>query len=168
MATEIKIVTERFVLRPLTEHDVTERYLAWLRDNDARKYIVAASTTEKLSDLKQYVLDKTGREDVLFLGIFEKQTGLHLGNIKYEPVDSVRGDAVMGVLIGDVAYRGRGVSGEVIAASAQWLKRWRNIRRILLGVSSENLAAIRAYERVGFVAVEGGPSGDAVLMEWVL
>ena len=95
MTTPIEIATERFLLRSLTEHDVTERYLSWLRNPDARKFITAAARTEGLSDLKRYVCDRIGRDDVLFLGIFEKTTGLHIGNIKYEPVNSEVGYAII-------------------------------------------------------------------------
>ena len=152
MEEQIKIISERFILRPLTESDVTERYLNWLGDADAQKFITAAATTKGLEDLKIYVWERSDREDVLFLGIFEKGTGLHIGNIKYEPVDPELGYAIMGVLIGDTEYRGKGVTPEVLESSAQWLKLNRNIKQILLGVSKDNVAAIRAYEKVGFIA----------------
>ena len=151
MTTPLEIATERFLLRPLTEHDVNERYLAWMHDPDARKYITAAARTERLSDLKQYVRARVDREDVIFLGIFDRDNDLHIGNIKYEPVDSRLGYAVMGVLIGHAGYRGREVASEVIVASARWLHRYRSIEKIVLGVSKDNKAAIRAYERVGFI-----------------
>lgn len=147
----MEIISERFILRPLTESDVTERYLNWLGDADAQKFITAAATTKGLEDLRIYVRERRDREDVLFLGIFEKGTGLHIGNIKYEPVNSELGYAIMGILLGDPEYRGRGVTGEVLTASAQWLKKNRRIQQILLGVDKDNYAAIRAYEKLGFV-----------------
>lgn len=150
----MEIATERFVLRPLTENDATERYLSWLQDSDALKFISSAAHTQRLSDLQQYVRERAAREDVLFLGIFDQQTRQHVGNIKYEPVDSVRGYAIMGILIGDPVYRGRGVTSEVLTATAKWLKVHRKIQSIVLGVSKDNYAAIKAYERVGFVVAE--------------
>lgn len=155
MRSQVEIVTERFLLRPLAEHDVSQRYLGWLSDLEARKFITAAAaTTQKLSDLRQYVLERIGRNDILFLGIFEKANGLHIGNIKYEPVNSVLGYAIMGILIGDSAYRGKGVTAEVLKASGKWLKENRKISQILLGVSKANHAAIRAYEKTGFVEAD--------------
>lgn len=150
MIAKIEISTERFVLRPLTVHDVTEIYLGWLSDFEVKKFITSAATFQNLSSLRQYVLDRIGREDILNLGIFDKTNGLHIGNIKYEPVNLVLGYAVMGVLIGDPAYRGKGVAAEALIASARWLKENRNTRQILLGVSKDNYMAIRTYHRVGF------------------
>ena len=118
------------------------------------------------------MLERIGRDDILFLGIFDKTNGLHIGNIKYEPVNSVLGYAVMGVLIGDPAYRGKGAAKEALNASARWLKENRNTRRILLGVSKENHVAIRAYQQVGFVVAEtphiDGSRPGVMTMAWRL
>lgn len=146
----VNIITERFLLRELKEKDITERYLEWLSDTDAKKFITAASETKDILDLRQYVLERTGVPNILFLGIFEKTNGLHIGNIKYEPVDINLGYAIMGILIGDATFRGKGVTPEVLKATAEWLKINRKINQIVLGVSKNNQGAIRAYEKVGF------------------
>jgi len=150
----IEISSERFLLRELTEENVTERYLGWLRDAEAKKFITAAARTEGLPDLKQYVRDRIGRDDILFLGIFEKTTGSHIGNIKYEPVNSLLGYAIMGILIGEPSYRGKGVGTEALITSTLWLKEHRGIKQILLGVDEENLAGMRSYEKAGFVVAD--------------
>jgi RimJ/RimL family protein N-acetyltransferase len=151
------IHTDRFHLRDLTLDDVSERYLQWFRDPDAGKYISASGATQELADLRDYVLARTGRPDILFLGIFDKATGVHIGNVKYEPVNADLGYAKMGILIGDPSYRGRGVAPEVLAGSAQWLKQHRGVTHIVLTVLADNRRAIRAYEAAGF-AVEDTPN----------
>ena len=142
------ISTNRFNLKPLTENDVTDRYAGWLNDPSTNQFISA-----KLSraDLKKYVTERSNRDDVLFLGIFSKTDGSHIGNIKYEPINSYKSYAIMGILIGDVAWRGRAAAGEVILASASWLHKNKNINQIILGVSKSNIAAIQAYKKTGFV-----------------
>lgn len=170
MPTEIE--TERFLLRELSDQDVTERYLSWFRDPDAITNISSASSTTTLEELRRYVADRVGRTDVLFLGIFERASGEHIGNLKYEPVDSVRGHAIMGILIGEPAYRGRGVAAEVLGASGRWLKEQRDIREIVLGVGRENEAAIRSYEKVGFRVSPTphipAPGSGSLTMVWPL
>lgn len=148
----VEIGTERFLLRELTEADATERYLGWLSDPDGSRYIVASGQVGGLEDLRRYIRDRRGRPDVLFLGIFDRRDMAHIGNIKFEPIDGKRGYAVMGILIGQAEWRGRGVAGEVLAASARWLGEHLGVSEILLGVDGENTPAIRAYERTGFVA----------------
>jgi ribosomal-protein-alanine N-acetyltransferase len=150
----IVIVSERFLLRPLVENDATEHYLVWLRDANAARFIATASTTQSLDDLRQYIAARCGRADVLFLGIFERHTGRHIGNVKYEPIVRESAHAVMGILIGEPDYRGRDVAREVLDASVRWLGKHRGIREIVLGVSEDNPAAIRAYEKAKFTVAE--------------
>jgi len=149
-----RIVTQRFILRPLAPEDATARYASWLADPKAQRFISAANGSPDVEALKGYIAQRCNREDVLFLGIFDKRNGLHIGNIKYEPINSELGYAIMGVLIGDPDYRSRGVTPEVLWASAVWLNHHRRIKQILLGVDEENKVAIRAYEKVGFVIAE--------------
>ncbi len=142
------IFTNRFIVRLLKVDDVTERYARWLSDEKTSKYI---SNRLNFSKLQRYVLERCDRDDVLFLGIFDKVTGLHIGNIKYEPVNSELRYAIIGILIGESVWRGKGVAAEVILASADWLHQYHNIETIVLSVSRSNRAAIRAYQKVGFV-----------------
>ena len=166
----IEMSTDRFRLRELTQDDVSERYLSWLQDGLAKRYISASALTNEIADLQKYVGERINRADVLFLGIFSRETGVHIGNIKYEPVDSERGFAVMGILIGDPESRGKGVAGEALRASAKWLWDHRGIRQILLGVHDHNLLAIKAYEKIGFQVTESPElprtRPDQLIMRW--
>lgn len=146
--SHILISTNRFNLKSLSISHVTDRYAAWLNDPLANQFI-----SEKLSltDLQKYVAVRLNREDILFLGIFNKVDELHIGNIKYEPIDFERNYAIMGILIGDAAWRGKGVASEVILASASWLHKNKGIKHIILLVNKSNIAAIRAYQKIGFI-----------------
>lgn len=147
-AFNVNILTNRFNLRQLNLSDVTQRYADWLNDPSTNDYI---SSRLSLKELQNYVIERTNRDDVLFLGIFNKVDGLHIGNIKYEPIDFEQSYAIMGILIGDSAWRGKGVAGEVILASVDWLHKNKSINHIVLGVNKTNTAAIRAYQKIGFI-----------------
>jgi len=171
-AMSTSIITPRFTLRELTQDDVTEHYLSWLHDEAAERYITEAGRTKTLDDVRRYIAERMGRDDVLFLGIFDTTTRAHIGNIKYEPIDTLRGFAVMGILIGDRQFRGMGVAGEVLRASAAWLKQHRGIRQILLGVHRDNATAIKAYERVGACLIDSPflpqSSPEQIILGWNL
>ncbi|WP_255413714.1 GNAT family N-acetyltransferase [Rhodoferax sp. TS-BS-61-7] len=137
-------------MRQLSVADVSERYLSWLRDEIAQRFIIGAHGDNDMDELRSYVSQREARDDLLFLGIFTHD-GTHIGNIKYEPIDSVRSVAVLGILIGEAAWRGLGVAGEVIGSSAYWLRDNRGIKTIVLGVDRDNLPAIHAYKKLGFV-----------------
>ncbi len=143
------IQTERFVLKPLSIEHATAKYANWLIDPASQKFIVTASQYG-LEYLREYIAKRCGRPDVLFLGIFLRETGEHIGNVKYEPINYSEKSAVCGILVGEPQWRGKGVAGEVIKASSRWLQAKRGISRILLGVSPGNPAALRVYEKLGF------------------
>ena len=146
----IALETRRFRLRSLVEDDATPHYLAWLEDADAKRNIHYARQPHDLTDLRAYISARRRSQDAAFLGIFDKASGTHIGNIKFEPIHRSDGWAVMGILIGEFDWRGKGVAPEVLEASGRWLHDSLGIRQILLGVSRDNSAAIRAYEKAGF------------------
>lgn len=144
------IYTPRFILRPLIPDHATLRYCAWLDDKTASKYVEAAKSDHGMESLRAYIEQRQQRDDVLFLGIFTRAGHEHIGNIKYEPVDIAHGYAVMGMLIGEREWRGKGVAEEVIRHSGMWLHQTWGIKEIVLGVAPDNAAAINAYEKAGF------------------
>ena len=60
----------------------------------------------------------------------------------------------MGVLIGDVNWRGKAVFKEVFQASQAYLYENGFIERIRLGVAASNLPAVLAYKKVGFEPID--------------
>ena len=145
------IETPRFLLRPLTPEDASERYSRWFDDPVASSYILSAKSAHDVPALRAYIEERAGRSDVVFLGIFTRERGDHIGTIKYEPIDFERRRAVMGVLIGEPEWRGKGAATEVLDASGRWLKAELGIDAIVLGVERAHDAAMKAYTKVGFV-----------------
>ncbi len=142
--------TDRFLLKPLNINDVSKNYCFWLRSKKYSDYIVSSDSSTTKKDLELYITNCRDRKDVLFLGIFVKKNGAHIGNIKYDSIDTVNGSAVMGILIGDDEWNSKGVSKEVILNSALWLKNNLGIKIIALGVSGNNIPAVKAYRKIGF------------------
>ena len=142
--------SERFFLRTLIEDDVNARYLEWINGSDKSQYINYTNQNRTVDEVSTFVTERVNSDTVLFLGIFVRESGEHIGNIKYEPIDFEEHQATMGILIGEENWRGRGVATEVINKSAIWLQENLTINKILLGVDVGNIGAIRAYEKSGF------------------
>jgi len=155
------INSERFLIRPLKPEDVTQTYLGWFNDDIVKRYITAASSTQSIHSLREFVAARMSRKDVLFFGIFVIKSGVHIGNIKFEPINVETKSAVMGILIGDKSWRARGVSPEVLGACINWLYLNRGIETVILGVDKANSAAIRAYKKAGFVIEPSREEGNA-------
>ena len=147
--TNTTIQSKRFNLVTLRQSDVSDRYLRWINSSN-NKYIDYTSQSRSLADIQSYVAEREDDSTILFLGIFIRESNEHIGNIKFEPINFHNKTAIMGILIGEEGWRGRGVALEVIKSSSEWLNKQYDINRIALGVDSKNIAAIKAYEKIGF------------------
>ncbi len=147
--TNTTIQSKRFNLVTLRQSDVSDRYLRWINSSN-NKYIDYTSQSRSLADIQSYVAEREDDSTILFLGIFIRESNEHIGNIKFEPINFHNKTAVMGILIGEENWRGRGVTPEVIKSSSEWLNKKYDINHIALGVDSKNIAAIKAYEKIGF------------------
>lgn len=155
-----KIQSERFVARQLDLSDVTLRYLSWFNDVAALQFIQAAKYTQTLEGLRVYVQDKRVADNALLLGIFANNGTLHIGNIKFEPIDFKLEMAVVGILIGDPDWRGKGVFKEVFLSVANTFQEVLGIHTFWLGVSRYNQLAIKAYKNSGFT--DGTPPQELI------
>lgn len=146
------IKTERFLLKILTEDQVSPVYLSWFSPQNNVEYIEYASKKNiTIESLKTFVQEKLISTDCLFFAIYDFKENKHIGNIKFEPFNISKGYTVLGVLIGAAEWRGKGVFTEVVEAIAVEFKK-NKIHKIYLGVNKENNAAVKAYEKAGFIS----------------
>ena len=132
--------TKRFYLKSLNLKDVNSNYLSWFNNNHL-KYIETKDNIKTIVNLKKYVKDNTNNKNIIFLGIFEKYSNLHIGN---------------------------GVGREVIFASCKKLRKEKQIKEFLLGVKKENLQALKLYKKIGFIKYHTNFSNKSIKMRWVL
>ncbi len=99
------------------------------------------------------------------MGIFTNDNNKHIESIKYESIDSIKGLAVMGILIGNIGWRGKGVASEVIRSCSLYLHSSSTINKILLGVNIDDVIAIRVYDKIEFIVKEKVKSKKGVNME---
>ena len=172
----MKIETKRFKLRDLVVCDATKEYLGWI--NLSKKNILRASEVKNLSDLKNFIKKIKSKKDIdydrhliglgkknvellkksyvkkeiktIFLAIIDKKNNKHIGNIKYDPIDTANKFAIMGVLIGNPNYRGKKVFQEVFVKTSEYIFNKYKINNIYLGLKKNNLNALSAYKKLGF------------------
>jgi ribosomal-protein-alanine N-acetyltransferase len=152
VSLDVEVKTARFIVRTLKPGDVGASYAEWFEDSTVQQFIAWRPRSDAIAELRDFVADHYARNDSLLLGVFTAE-GLHVANLKYEPIDLALRTAVLGVLIGQSEWRGHGLFGEVFAATVELLRDCFGITTVLLGVDGENAAALAAYGRAGFVSV---------------
>ena len=143
-----RIEGDRIYLRTLEREDASSEYASWLNDPMVNQYLETRSIT--LEKLRAYIEEKDQSPSVLFFGIFWKENGKHIGNVKLEPIDFEKGCATMGILIGDKDYWGWGVGTETTNLVTDYALKNLSLREVNLGVMADNTAAIRVYEKCGY------------------
>ncbi len=151
MRLEHPIDTPRLILRSLDEAAADGPYLAWMRDPDVLRYLEARHGTHDVPSLKAFIRSANDSRDSLLLGMYERDSGRHVGNIKLGPVDWPNRRAEIGLMVGERACWGRGYAREAIDAISGYAFATLGLHKLTAGYLAPNIASGRAFEAVGFV-----------------
>ena len=97
----------------------------------------------------------------------ENHDGKLIGNCMYYDIDNVKGQAELGIMIGDRDYWSRGYGTDVVTTLISHLFTTTSLGRIYLHTLTLNLRAHKSFKKCGFVQVkEVRRSGyDFIFME---
>lgn len=144
--------TERLILKPLSLEHLSQDYVDWLNDIDVYKYLETGGNYT-LEMLRDYLLD-VEKKDIYFWGIHLKDNNLHIGNIKIDPINIKHGTAEYGIMMGRKSEWGKGYAKEATLKILDYSFNELHIRKITLGVVTDNTSAFNLYKRVNF-EIEG-------------
>lgn len=151
MNKSLRAESDRLVLQTFDSALITERYLSWLHDDQVNRYLLKPNKETSLDDVAGYVRGLMESDNDCFLSITDKVSGLHIGNVRLGPIDWQSRVCQYSMMIGDVAFHGRGVGTEVVGLAVGICFAQLGMRKVFLDVIEENKAAIRIYEKNGFV-----------------
>ena len=160
----ILIKTERCFLKELNENDDLKRYLYWMQTPSNNPFIKSSNVNYSLLQLKDFIIECNKQNNVVLLGIYTNEKSLHIGNIKFDEIDFVKKTAMLGILIGDKDFRGKGIAREVILNSILWLTNKYKIDTVKLGVNFNNLEALNLYQSMGFEIFEKSTSSEYIMI----
>lgn len=163
LTRDLKLTGNRLYLRPVVESDANASYINWLNDPETTRYLESGRVKETEKSLKAYIDRYSHKEDALFLAIVLKDDDLHIGNIKLEPINWYHRNATLGILIGAPEARGKGIGSEAIHLLLRYCFEVLDLHRVGLGVTADNEAAVRCYQKIGFK--QEGQIRDAVRRE---
>lgn len=140
---------DRINLRKLTNNDATDEYLSWLNDYEVTKYTESRFFAQSIDQIEKYIDDCNDHQNITF-AIVENEHKKHIGNIKLGNINWIHRYADIGLIIGDSSFWGKGIATEAIDLVAEYGFKQLNLRRIIAGVYSKNIASKKAFERNGF------------------
>lgn len=146
------LTTDRLVLRTMSAADASDAYLAWMRDAEVNRFLESRfSVPERTQDLVGFIESVNASPDSLLLGIFLREDGRHIGNIKIGPVVTRHARSEIGYLIGDRAAWGKGYATEAIREICRYGFENLGLAKITAGVYETNKGSAKALLNAGFV-----------------
>jgi len=163
--THVQFSSSNFLYRLINPNkDDLTNYRNWMRDKTTNPFIKGANSNLQLNELNEYVVSKNDSSSALLLGVFSIDSNTHIGNIKFEPIEIQKCLAWVGILVGEMDFRGKGFGHEILMAGISFMKVQYGINEFKLGVDSQNTQAIKLYRRAGFVAESKSSSRDKFVM----
>lgn len=148
------IVGEKLYLREVRISDVNENYYRWMNDPEVTQYLESRFYPNSIEKLIEYVKEKIGDHNNIFLAIVLKENDQHIGNIKLGPINWIHRRGDIGIIIGDKSCWGNGCASEAIGLLAHYAFKTFNLHKLTAGCYSCNLGALKAFQKRGF-EIEG-------------
>lgn len=167
-----KLVT----LKPFTR-EMFNTYYHWRQDDEVMYWATGepymSSLISEETFMKRYDTDvlESRQQESAMLGIFT-ETDDFIGEISYRDMDLVSGTAVIGIMIGNKNFWGKGYGTDAVRTLCQFLFDRFRLRRIQLDTWDGNERAIKSYLKIGFqiegtlreaVLVKGVPTDQVVM-----
>ena len=167
-----KLVGEMCYLSPCAMEDA-ERWAQW--DNDLEVTLPLgdeAYTPFPLAKSEEVMAGILRRQEHVF-GIVGLETDALIGRCMLFDLDLVNRKAMLGIVIGEKTYWGRGYGQEAVRLLLEYAFGLLNLNSVMLGTFAFNRRAIHCYERVGFkeigrrrqARIIGDRKYDVVLMD---
>lgn len=141
----------RIYLREVRPSDVNERYYCWMNDPEVTRYLESRFYPNSMERLQEYVADKLGDQENVFLAIVLREDDRHIGNIKLGPINWIHRFADVGILIGEKDCWGKGYATEAIKLVIDYAFSKLNLHKLTAGCYANNLGPIKAFKKAGFV-----------------
>jgi RimJ/RimL family protein N-acetyltransferase len=144
------IHTERFLIRPFKVAD-TKLWQSWDVDSEIQAYMPEPmNEPQDITKQYKYIKECEEEEDGYYWSIEEK-TGPTIGTVALTDINEHHKLALVGIVIGDKDYWGKGVATEVLATVIEFAFTEVGVVRISAETEAENVAVSKVLEKVGFI-----------------
>ncbi len=146
------IFSERIRLRAMEKEDIN-LYVAWLNDPEVGDGIASYLPISKYEEEKWFesTMAKHAAEHPLVIEINNGDRWIPIGDCGLMEIDWHNRRGELGILIGEKEYWNQGYGSEAVKLLLKHGFETLNLHRIFLRVFEDNLRAVHAYEKCGFV-----------------
>jgi [ribosomal protein S5]-alanine N-acetyltransferase len=158
---------EKVVLREKRREDADADY-AWRKDPELASYDAAKPITTAFEDYLAFYEDDLA-EPTPFrrLLAIEDMEGRHIGNVMYYNIDVLKGEAEVGITIGERRYWSHGYGADALRALQRYIFTNTRLTRLYLKTLDWNRRAQASFRKAGFAQYNTSrrSNGTFILME---
>ncbi len=144
------IIGSKVILREKRPTDAWDDY-AWEIDPELAQLdaapTIAISYSRYLSD---YAKELSNPSTTNHQFAVDTLAGKHIGNCSYYNISETRGEAELGIMIGNRDYWDKGYGADVVTTLANHIFRQSNLNRIYLKTLKSNTRAQKCFQKCGF------------------
>lgn len=145
---KICIEGEKVYLRPMAIED-TDRIVSWRNNPRVRNNFIYQKPFTREGHL-DWVRNRVETGEVIQFIICEKKMDRPVGSVYFRDISEEHHKAEYGIFIGEDDAVGKGIGSEVCKLACEYGFRVEKWHKIILRAFSDNMAAIRSYEKAGF------------------
>jgi len=144
------IAGSKVILREKSSVDAWNDY-AWETDPELSQLDAASPTTIAFSQYLSYYANEvcdsspTSRQFAI-----DTLNGKHIGNCSYYNISETKGEAELGIMIGNRNYWDKGYGSDVVTTMVNYIFRQTNLNRIYLKTLESNNRAQKCFQKCGF------------------
>jgi ribosomal-protein-alanine N-acetyltransferase len=146
------LITRSTIIKPITQNEITEKYISWLNDNEINKFLAVSHSKQTKVKVVDYINSLRNRNNCDMFAIFDKETNGHIGNLTITSFNTNNnGSMDFGIMIADKLSRSIGIGAEVMISFIDFIFSYDTIERISASAASENFKSCKTLESIGFM-----------------
>ena len=143
------IVGSKVSLGPFTWEQAQD-YLQWVNQEDTAQAVTRALPVTPLEH-QQWYEGLVRRQDAVVFAVSTRDTQDYIGNVWLWGIHPVHRHAELRILLGPASCKGQGYGSDACWELLRFAFFQLNLNKVYLYVRSDNVAAIKAFEKAGFV-----------------
>jgi RimJ/RimL family protein N-acetyltransferase len=145
---KVRIHSEKYLIRTIEPDDASDRWAGWMSDPQVRYMLNTAARDWTKADVASYIKTFDQRRNLL-LGIFEKQTGTHIGIFTVD-IHYGLGHFLVNLLIGEPAYRNKHVTTSIALPFREYFFETLGLNAAMASVLARNTPMIHYLLKNGW------------------
>lgn len=145
------IIGDKLYLRGLERADLEGDYFDWLNDREVTRFLDTGIFPNSVEKMEEYYRSVVLNPNNVMLAIIDKESDKHIGNIKLGPIDWIARTALLGIMIGNKEFWGKGSGTEAIRLVLDYAFRRLNLYKVTAVIVAIHQASLKAFTKAGFV-----------------